>query len=343
MNVTARGLATAKVWTGAKFAAAVLLAGVLVGTCSGLRAAPADVAALVQAAEQHFQAGDYPTAISTLKAAISRNPNSAEAYYWLGRSYFELRDFANSVAQAAKAVALDGRNSVYHEWLGRAYGEQAQKERSVYQARRVKKEFEQAVLLDPSNIPARRDLEEYCIKAPWIIGGSKDQAYAQVQAIAQINPIEGHLAQAAYYDEEANRPDLAEREYRQVLIAKPAQIDPYFEVMHFYQERNQPAQMAPAIAAAAEVNPKDPRLTYYRGVSLVLSHADPDAAEANLKSFLATTPDRSDWPPHASAREWLGKLYESRGQAAAAAEQYRAALQLDPDRSELRERLRRLE
>jgi len=66
-------------------------------------------------------------------------------------------------------------------------------------------------------------------------------------------------------------------------------------------------------------------------------------AEEYLKSYLASTPDRSDWPSHAAAREWLGRLYEAEGKNVEAAEQYRAALQLDPGRKEARARLKHLE
>ena len=91
------------------------------------------------------------------------------------------------------------------------------------------------------------------------------------------------------------------------------------------------------------MNPNDPRSAYYRGVYGVLSAVDPAHSEQDLKSYLASTPDRSDWPSHAAAREWLGRLYEAQGKRAEAAEQYRAALQLDPGRKEVKTRLEHLE
>jgi tetratricopeptide (TPR) repeat protein len=75
----------------------------------------------------------------------------------------------------------------------------------------------------------------------------------------------------------------------------------------------------------------------------VLGNANLAGAEQYLKSYLASTPDRSDWPSHAVAREWLGRLYETQGKRAEAAEQYRAALQLDPKQKEARARLEKLE
>jgi TolA-binding protein len=101
--------------------------------------------------------------------------------------------------------------------------------------------------------------------------------------------------------------------------------------------------MQSAIQAAAQVSPNDPRLAYVRGVALVLANNNLAEAEKNLKAYLASTPDRSDWPSHASAREWLGRLYEAQGKRSEAGEQYRAALQLDPGNKEAKSRLENLE
>ncbi|HKV03705.1 MAG TPA: tetratricopeptide repeat protein [Candidatus Acidoferrales bacterium] len=306
-------------------------------------AARADASGAIQAAEHQFNAGNYAGAISTLQAAVSPDPSSAEAYYWLGRSYYELHDYDTAIVQADKSVTLDPKSSLYHQWLGRIYGGKADRDRSFSSARKVKSEFLLAVSLDPSNIAARRDLEEYCLDAPWIAGGSKDEALVQVNAIAALDPLAGHLARAVYDREALKKPDEAESEIRQVLNAKLKTTDPYFEVAGFFQTLNKSADMAAAIDAAAQVSPNDPRLAYYRGVQAVLANQNLPGAERDLKSYLASTPDRSDWPAHAAAREWLGRLYESQGKPGAAAEQYRAALQLDPKRKEARARLQKLE
>jgi len=186
-------------------------------------------------------------------------------------------------------------------------------------------------------------LQEFCIDAPWIVGGSKDEARAQADAIAAIDDVEGHLARAFYYLNAQKKPDQAEAEYRQVLALKPNRVEPYWEVAGFFQRQAKPADMAAAIQAAAQVNPADPRLAYYRGVNLVLGGTEQSQAESYLKSYIASTPDKSDWPSHASARQWLGRLYEAQGKRAEAAEQYRAALQLDPGLKDARTRLEHLE
>ena len=323
--------------------AALTLSAVLVAlVLFSMSRSHADESSAIQTAQHQFNAGNYTAAIATLQAVTSQGPSAAAAY-WLGRCYYEMHDYDNSIAQLEKAVSLDPKNSVYHQWLGRADGGKADRDHSFSVAKRVKKEFQEAVRLDPSNIAARRDLEEYCLDAPWIAGGSKDEAIEQVNAIAALDPVQGHLARALYDREGLKKPDDAENDIRQVLNAKPKTADPYFEAADFFEARNKPADMQEAIQAASQVAPNDPRLAFHRGVAAVLANTNLPAAEQDLKSYLASAPERSDWPSYASAREWLGRLYEAQGKRADAAEQYRAALQLEPKNKKARERLNALE
>src|SRR5579871_3011596 len=115
-------------------------------------ATPVDATVLVQAAQHDFTLGNYLGAIKSLQAAVSQTTANPEVYYWLGRSYYELRDYDNSVTHAEKAVSLDAKNSLYHQWLGRAYGGKADRDRSFFLAKKVKKELQEAVRLNPSNI-----------------------------------------------------------------------------------------------------------------------------------------------------------------------------------------------
>ncbi|HEY4742915.1 MAG TPA: tetratricopeptide repeat protein [Candidatus Acidoferrales bacterium] len=297
----------------------------------------------VDSARRLFDAGNYTAAITALKSAIAQNANNADAHYWLGRSYYEAKDLDNAVAEGERSIALDAKNSDYHRWLGEYYGEQADRQHSFFLARKVKREFEEAVKLNPSNIKARRDLEEFEIQAPGIVGGNKDDAKAQVDAIAAIDPVEGHLARAVYDQDVLKKADLVEKEYQLTLDAHPAKIDPYLEIADVYRQLSRPADMGLALAAAEKVKPGDPRIGFYRAVQRILANNQPSSAEPLLKSYLATTPDRSDWPTHAAARYWLGRVYEQQGKRQEASEQYRAALQLDSTYKDARTRLQALE
>lgn len=296
----------------------------------------------LRTAERQFESGNYPAAMAALRAELAKNPQNGRAYYWMGRCYYELRAYDDAAAQEERAAKLEPQNSVYHYWIARAYSEKAERERSFLAGRKVKSEFQEAVRLNPTNIEARRDLAQFYAEAPWIVGGSKEEARAQVDAIAALDPLEGHMARAQLWSSQ-KRPDLAEAEYKLVLQAKPNRIEPYFVVADFYQRQGRAPDMEAAMEAAARIRPSDARLAYYRGVKRVLAGKDLGEAEQYLKSYLATTPERSDWPSHGSAREWLGTLYEREGKRMEAAEQYRAVLQLDPGRKSAREKLARLE
>jgi tetratricopeptide (TPR) repeat protein len=328
-------------------AATVLSAGVAASWCAapgatGATPAPSDASGVVSQARQQFEAGNYSGAIATLQPIASANSSEGDVYFWLERSYYELHDYDNAVANGEKSVTIDPKNSLYHQWLGEADGGKADVERSFSLARKVKKEFEAAVNLNGLNIEARRDLEEFCLDAPWIVGGNKDEALAQANAIAAIDPVAGHLAHALYDREALKNNDQAESEYKQALAAQPKKLDPYFEVADFYILQNQPSGIETAVQAAAAAGANDPRISFYRGVEGVLANQNLPDAERGLKSYLATSPDRSDWPSHASARVWLGRLYELQGKTTDAAEQYRAALLLDPRRKDARTRLDKL-
>lgn len=303
-------------------------------------AAPFQSDAALQAARLQFEAGKYTDALNTLQAALVQAPQDARLLHWLTRCYYELGDFDNAASSAERAVKIDPQNSDYHWWLGRACGGKAEKSHSFFLARKVKREFEEAVRLNPANIKARRDLLEFYIEAPWIVGGDKDKARQQAEAILALDAVEGHLALAAYWLEE-KKPEQAEAEYIHALDLKPKRAEPYFEVADFYQKRKQAARMEQAVEAAAHVNPSDPRLACYRGVARVLAGDRLTEAEQLLKSYLAVPP-RSDFPSHASALAWLGQLYERLGKRKEAADQYRAALQLDPDHDGARAGLRRV-
>lgn len=338
-----RRIAKNKFVSGVLAAAAALFIFAFPPRAFSARGGAGDVSGVLLTAQRQFNLGNYSGAITTLQSAVAQNPSSGDIYFWLGRSYYELHDYDNAIAQLEKSAQLDPKNSENHHWLGIAYGEKADRDHSFTLAKKVKKEFQEAVQLNPSNIQARRDLEEYCIDAPWIVGGSKDEAREQVEAVAALDSAEGHLARAVLYLGAAKKPDLAEAEYREVLKAKPKKIEAYFEVATFFVRQNKPADLDATIQAAAQVSSNDPRLGFYRAVSKILAGNDLSHAEEFLKSYLASTPDRSDWPSHAAARDWLGRLYEAQGKRTEAAEQYRAALQLDPQRKEARQRLEQLE
>jgi len=148
---------------------------------------------------------------------------------------------------------------------------------------------------------------QYCVEAPWIVGGDKQSARKQIEAISQLDPLQGRLALAAYLTADKQW-KAAETEYLAILDQHPSNFEAYTEAAEFFVDRKDPANLDRTLEAAARVDSHDPRLEYYHGVSLVLQHTELALAEQLLKSYLLSVPERSNYPSHRSAMEWLRRI-----------------------------------
>jgi tetratricopeptide (TPR) repeat protein len=289
-----------------------------------------------------LDAGKYAEVVSVLQQQIARNPGDAQATLWLARSFLDLGDYGQAVTFAERAAQLSPDCTESHFWLARAYGMKADTTRSFLLARKARLEYQTAVQLDPDNLAARRDLMEFYVQAPWILGGSREKAWEQVQAIASRDSTEGNLARAIYW-RDLNKPELAAENYRKVLQARPQQAEAYFQIADFYEADQKPAEVEAAVRAVSSIVPHDPRLKYYSAVANIMKRQDLSGAEQDLKAYLAGTPRRDDFPAHAAAYDWLGQIYEIQGKAQQAISQYRSALKLNPDNQTARDALKRLD
>ena len=111
-----------------------------------------------------------------------------------------------AIAAFSAAIAAQPDSSIAHLWLGRALGRKIEKAgplKAVRLVGDVRREFEQAVALDPNNVEARSDLLEFYLGAPPSFGGGIDKAEAQADAIAKLDPAMGQHARALI-EEKAN-------------------------------------------------------------------------------------------------------------------------------------------
>jgi tetratricopeptide (TPR) repeat protein len=289
-----------------------------------------------------FAAGQYQKVQEVAQSALVAAPRDAALHFWLARSAFELGRYDLAVHAAEEAARLQPGNSEFQMWLGRAYGRKAEIESSFFLARKTHRAFEAAVRLDPSNIPARRDLAEYYTEAPWFLGGSKDKARQQVEAIAALDPLEGLLALADYY-RNSDQPEEAGKQFELVLEKQPRMLHFYLQALDYYMSRRDAMSMARVLAAAREVAPQDPRLLFFRAVSRVVGGLQLDQAEKELNQFLLEYPGNSETVTQAEGREWLGLVYERGHDWPAAVQQYRKAVDLEPYRKRFRKSLERAE
>jgi tetratricopeptide (TPR) repeat protein len=311
----------------------------------GASVVPADAGQdLLGDAQVDYNAGRYNRAVDALTGAIAKSPNDAAPYFLLGQSYYQLREFPRAIETLEHAIQLDPKQSEYHDWLGKSYGRKA--EESVFftamgWARKTHKEFETAVQLDPNNFMAQRDLIRFEMNAPGVVGGGDEKAIKHIEELEKIDPLEGQLARGEFF---ITKKRMAEADgvFAKIMESNSDRIGVYFEAADYFRDRHDTARMGEAIADAKRIDPNDRRLKFYKGIFIVLDGKNPGEAELLLKSYLDTVPDHSDLPPHATALEWLGKLYESQKKYSEAAEEYRASLALDPHNKAVEDELKRV-
>jgi tetratricopeptide (TPR) repeat protein len=234
-----------------------------------------------------------------------------------------------AVKYGEKAVSLEPQNATYHLWLGREYGRKAGAVNPLSAAglaKKTKNEFERAVQLDPSNIPARLDLAQYYTEAPGFMGGGVDKARAQAAAIQASNPGAAHLILARVADKERRYSD-AESEYRAAIQQAENPADMWLQLASFYREHGRVDDMQSAVRSAIAL-PRKPAESYFdAGSELLLGSRDYPAAVDYLQKYL-TSGELVESAPAFRAHYLMGQLQEKMGHNGAAASEYQASLAL---------------
>jgi len=281
----------------------------------------AAVAAGDDSAPALLAAGRADDAINTLRSKITSSPSDAEAHNLLCRVYFSMGDWDRGIAACEKA---DTANFLSAASL----------------AGKVRNEFEAAVRLDPNNVEARSDLGEFYLEAPGIVGGGRDKAEAQAQALAALDPakadyLKGRLAE--------KRKDFAaaEREYRAAIEASHGSALTWFNLALFFRHRERWSDMEDAINHAVSAQVDRPEIIMESGEVLLRSGRNFPAAVQYLRRYLALN-SKVEEAPAFKAHYLLGTALEKQGDKQGAAQEYRAALSLARDFSRAQEALDRL-
>ena len=289
--------------------------------------------------------GHVDEAIQALQQKIDPSPidaKSAESYNLLCRAYFMLEEWDRGIAACERARNLEPQNSLFQLWMGRVYGEKASRVGFLSAAGLVKKvrsSFERAVELDPKSWEARTDLAEFYLEAPGVVGGGKDKAQAQADAIMPLNPAMAHWI-AARIAEKNKDPMTAEHEYRAEIAASHSGSRAWLDFAIFLFHANRLDEMD-QVLQHLESSPVDRAESLMDGASVLL-HAGSDyplGVRLLHRYFSTGTVEEG---PAFKAHDLLGQLLERQGDHHAAAEQYRAALSLASSYKRAQEDLKRV-
>jgi tetratricopeptide (TPR) repeat protein len=89
----------------------------------------------------------YNEGIQAFKEELAKNPDSAEAHYYMGRCLMGVKRYKDALKHLSSAASLAPKEADYHFWLGVAFNKNGQKdsERSSY---------ERALKADPEHLEA---------------------------------------------------------------------------------------------------------------------------------------------------------------------------------------------
>ncbi len=243
------------------------------------------------------------------------------------------------------AVRLRPRVARYHRQVAEVQGVMAQ-HANVFQqallARRFRKEIDTALELDARDVQAWRDLLEYYLLAPGIIGGDVKKAAETAERTAAIDACEGSLARARIAE---HRKDMqtqcrelrhavelqpssyrawvtlaradegeAERAARAAIGIDSGRADAYGVLAAVYAGRTDWGALDRVLASASECAADD-AWPYYRAAEQLLHDGrDTARAERYLHVYLEQEPE-GNRPTAAEARRKLASVGEGRWRA----------------------------
>jgi len=324
--------------------------------------------------------GRWRKAQPLAEAAVKANPNDAEAAYLLSRIKMQRGDSDGALPLAERAATLQPKNVIYRTQVASVVGRQAQQAsvfRQIGLGRRVKREAEAALAIDPNHLDALDIMMNFYLQAPSIIGGDKNQAKAILAKIKSLSPVDGLLADA---DQalEAKQPAKAGEFYRSAVNANPThagarralanhllvpewrnladaemharelvklapdRADSYATLAFALAAQKKIADMDATIATATARVPENLYPSYRAANGLLTAETELPRAEKFLRHYL-TQEIEIGFPSHAAAHWRLGLVLEKQGRKADAVAELQQAVAADSKFEQARADLRRLQ
>jgi tetratricopeptide (TPR) repeat protein len=178
------------------------------------------------------------------------------------------------------------------------------------------------------------------LEAPGIVGGGKDKAREQANALMPIKPGMAYWLLGRIAEKNKDMAD-AELQYRAGIAATHSGARAWLELAIFFRHANRLDDMEKAVREI-ENAPVDDHEALMDGASLMMrTGRDPALVIRLLRRYFSAGPVEEG--PAFKAHEYWGQLLERQGDRRAAAQEYRAALALFHNFRRAEEGLRRVE
>jgi tetratricopeptide (TPR) repeat protein len=219
----------------------------------------------------------------------------AATFGLIGQNYFMLGDYKRATAAFEKAIVLEPRNGGLVHWLGRAYGRRAETGNPLTApayATKARQMFETSLSLDPSDQEVANDLFDFYLQAPGFLGGGLRKAETLAAHIAQLDPAEGHFAQAQLEDKRKAY-DAAEQHLRRAAEMAPKQVGRVLDVAKYLAKRGRINESDAMFGQALQTAPESPKVLFDRADIYIQQKRNLDQARQLLERYLRSplTPD----------------------------------------------------
>ncbi len=270
----------------------------LTSVSEGLRIHPDYAPAILERASLLLKLGRFPESAATLQPFLVKNPNSPLALYLLGRVKFAQQDFA--AADNLYRRATDAWPTFGSAWFGlgetsKRLGRDAETEKDYQLAETHKDQY------PPTG----------------------DELYSQMMKLA--TGIENRLMEAKKLMNKREF-DRSSQIYKEVLKQYPDNLDCLVNLLYIAQYPNQatPEEVEDLYQRARAASPQLAEVYMYHGTALAAEGKfDPAVTELDKAIQLK--------PKNAEAHAWLADVRERQHRPADAIEQYRIALEQQPD------------
>jgi tetratricopeptide (TPR) repeat protein len=269
--------------------------------------------------------------VSAPPLAPQQDTARARILFEQGRAAMQARRFDDAAASFERAIEMNPTKSEYHLWLGHAYTRQLASANFIRKGiigRRIGPQYDKAVELDSTSIPAAEARVDFYLEAPGMVGGGVDKARAEAARLTKINAYYGGFAGAKIH-EKAKAWDQADTEYRNLIRAFPDSARPVIMLATLLQNQERFAEAFEVIDARLARFPNDTVVIYQLGRAAALSGKELTRGEAALRKFL-TLLGVSDPASRANAHYRLGMIREKQGDIVTARTQYDSAIALNP-------------
>ena len=273
--------------------------------------------------------------IATGFAPAGGRAQSADDLIKVGRAQLDSNRADDAVKTFEKAVKASPANSDAHLWLARAVGTVAGSAnvlRQPFLGKRAKSEFDKAVELDPNSIGGREGLLQFYLRAPSVIGGSVVKAREQAAAIAKVNRLRGHFADANIANHEKD-PAGVEKAYRAAATEFPDSLIAVQGLVNFLTNNNRADEAFPVLDRYLAKQADDCVALFWVGRTAAVTGKQLDRGEQALRSVLASAASVGADAPRIAPEAIhlrLGDIAAKRGDKVRARASYEEALRINP-------------